>query len=56
MPRKLIPLAIVYDFDGTLASGNIQEHQFIPEVGMTTCGVLSERSVALQEVNEALGK
>src|SRR5690349_13715970 len=24
--------AIVYDFDGTLAEGNIQEHSFIPEV------------------------
>ena len=23
MPRKLIPLAIVYDFDGTLASGRL---------------------------------
>lgn len=23
--------AIVYDFDGTLAAGNIQEHSFIPE-------------------------
>lgn len=26
--------AIVYDFDGTLARGNIQEHSFIPGVGM----------------------
>ena len=24
--------AIVYDFDGTLAEGNIQAHSFIPEV------------------------
>ena len=30
-----IPLAIVYDFDGTLAPGNMQESQFIPDVGMT---------------------
>lgn len=28
--------AIVYDFDGTLAQGNIQEHSFIPEVGLST--------------------
>lgn len=28
-------VALVYDFDGTLARGNIQEHSFIPEVGMT---------------------
>jgi len=27
-------LAIAYDFDGTLAPGNIQEHQFIPDIGM----------------------
>lgn len=26
--------AIVYDFDGTLARGNIPEHTFIPELGM----------------------
>jgi hypothetical protein len=34
MPRKLIPMAIAYDFDGTLAPGNIQENSFIPEIGM----------------------
>ena len=34
MPRKLIPMAIAYDFDGTLASGNIQENSFIPAIGM----------------------
>ena len=27
--------AIIYDFDGTLAQGNIQEHSFIPDLGMT---------------------
>jgi len=27
-------MAIAYDFDGTLASGNIQENSFIPAVGM----------------------
>ena len=34
MPKTHIPLAIAYDFDGTLAPGNAQEHQFIPEIGM----------------------
>ena len=34
MPPKHIPMAIIYDFDGTLAPGNVQEHQFLPEVGM----------------------
>jgi phosphoserine phosphatase len=27
--------AIIYDFDGTLAPGNLQEHKFIPEVGQS---------------------
>jgi hypothetical protein len=27
--------ALIYDFDGTLAVGNVQEHSFIPELGMT---------------------
>ena len=34
MPQKHVPLAIVYDFDGTLAPGNAQEPQFIPDIGM----------------------
>ena len=28
------PTAIVYDFDGTLARGNLQEQSFIPDIGM----------------------
>lgn len=32
--KKMIPLAIVYDFDGTLAPGNMQEREFIPAIGM----------------------
>lgn len=28
-------LAICYDFDGTLMPGNMQEHSFIPSIGMT---------------------
>ncbi len=35
MAQKLIPLAIAYDFDGTLAPGNMQERDFIPAIGMT---------------------
>lgn len=34
MPRHYIRMAIVYDFDGTLAPGNMQEGQFIPDIGM----------------------
>lgn len=30
-----IPYALIYDFDGTLAPGNMQEHHFLPRIGMT---------------------
>jgi phosphoserine phosphatase len=35
MSRKTIPFAIAYDFDGTLAPGNMQEYDFVPTIGMT---------------------
>ncbi len=31
---RLIPAAIAYDFDGTLAPGNMQDREFIPNLGM----------------------
>ncbi|PPB68447.1 HAD family hydrolase [Campylobacter hyointestinalis] len=31
----MLQIAIAYDFDGTLAKGNIQENSFIPSVGIT---------------------
>ncbi len=34
MSEKLIKAAIAYDFDGTLAPGNMQEHSFIPKLGI----------------------
>jgi hypothetical protein len=34
MSKKLIPMAISYDFDGTLAPGNMQEYDFIPALNM----------------------
>ncbi len=34
MPEKLVCMAIAYDFDGTLAPGNMQEYEFIPNIGM----------------------
>jgi phosphoglycolate phosphatase-like HAD superfamily hydrolase len=34
MARKLTRMAIAYDFDGTLARDNMQEHSFIPELNL----------------------
>src|SRR5262245_12104501 len=34
--KARIPLAICYDFDGTLVPGNMQEHTFIPKIGMVS--------------------
>ena len=36
MPNKHIQAAIIYDFDGTLSPINMQEHEFIPQLGMTS--------------------
>jgi hypothetical protein len=32
--KKYTKIAIAYDFDGTLAPGNMQEHSFIPKLGI----------------------
>lgn len=34
MSKRLTTIAIAYDFDGTLAPGNMQEHSFIPKLGI----------------------
>lgn len=34
MSRKYTTIAIAYDFDGTLAPGNMQENSFIPKLGI----------------------
>ena len=34
MPARQTKMAIVYDFDGTLAPRNMQEHQFLPNIGV----------------------
>ncbi len=34
MPVSRPKIAIIYDFDGTLAPGNMQEYQFLPEIGI----------------------
>lgn len=35
MAKKLQHIAIAYDFDGTLAPGNMQENSFIPQLGIS---------------------
>ena len=54
MPSSTIPLALIYDFDGTLAPGNMQERQFIPDVGMTASEFWAEVD-SLAEINQADG-
>ena len=54
MSQGAIPLAIIYDFDGTLAPGNMQERQFIPNIGMTAAEFWHEVD-SLAEVNHADG-
>ncbi len=54
MPARAIPLAIIYDFDGTLAPGNMQDRQFIPDIGMTAVEFWREVD-ALAEENLADG-
>lgn len=34
MAQKHVPMAIAYDFDGTLAPGSMQEHRFLPDIGI----------------------
>ena len=34
MKKRSLKIAIAYDFDGTLVPGNMQEHSFIPQLGI----------------------
>ena len=52
--RRGVTMALVYDFDGTLAPGNMQERQFIPDVGMTPGEFWTEVD-RLSSVNQADG-
>lgn len=45
MTKRSIKIAIAYDFDGTLAPGNMQEHSFIPKLGI-------DKSAFWQEANK----
>ena len=49
MLARTVPLALIYDFDGTLAPGNMQERQFIPDIGMTASEFWTEVDALAQE-------
>lgn len=49
MPKKLIPMAIAYDFDGTLAPGNMQEYDFIPALNMISTAFWSSVNTLAQQ-------
>lgn len=56
MGKKLIPMAIAYDFDGTLAPGNMQDYDFIPALDMKP-GVFwkeAKRKAKEQDADEIL--
>ncbi|NLC23997.1 haloacid dehalogenase-like hydrolase [Oxalobacter vibrioformis] len=51
MTENLIPVAIAYDFDGTLSPGNMQEYDFIPKLGVSPRDFWEQAS-ALAETNQ----
>lgn len=53
-PEELITVAIAYDFDGTLAPGNMQEHSFLPKLGIAKEAFWAEAN-AIAEANDMDG-
>lgn len=49
MAKKLLPMAIAYDFDGTLAPGNMQEYDFIPALNMVSKAFWSSVNTLAQQ-------
>ena len=44
-----ITVALIYDFDGTLAPGNMQEYDFIPAVGKSNMEFWHEANTLAEE-------
>jgi len=44
-----VKIAIAYDFDGTLAPGNMQEHSFIPRLGIDKAAFWTESNARARE-------
>lgn len=53
-PEELITVAIAYDFDGTLAPGNMQEHSFLPKLGIAKEAFWAEANT-IAEANDMDG-
>jgi len=51
MAKQYAIIAIAYDFDGTLAPGNMQEYDFVPAVGMTSQAFWKEVNELTKEQN-----
>ena len=49
MEQTSITIALIYDFDGTLSPGNMQEYDFIPAVGKSNKEFWSEANSLAEE-------
>lgn len=49
MENNNITVALIYDFDGTLSPGNMQEYDFIPTVGMSNKEFWMESNILAEE-------
>ncbi len=49
MSRDPVPVAIAYDFDGTLAPGNMQEHVFLPKLGLNAASFWARSNQLAEE-------
>ena len=47
--KESITVALIYDFDGTLAPGNMQEYDFIPAVGKSNMEFWHEANTLAEE-------
>lgn len=52
MKKPSVSMAIAYDFDGTLAPGNMQEYDFVPALGMTSADFWRE-ATELERIHQA---